>query len=72
MKEKTIDKIIILGREYDSCIFSLTLLKDCYISKVKCRYGLTETKIPKNCPLRSHSVKVEYFPDSLIEIDPDF
>lgn len=68
MDKIRIDEIIILGKKMKGCPFSLSMMSPCYISKVNCRYGLAEVRLPKKCPLRSHSVKVE-FTSKVVETD---
>ncbi len=42
-------------KDRDSCFF-WGPMNNCKISRVNCRYGLTEIKVPKNCPLRKGNI----------------
>jgi hypothetical protein len=63
-----IDEIVVSGKQKKSCPFGITLGKPCYISRVNCRYGLTEVRLPKNCPLRLKPVKIG-FVSKIVETD---
>jgi len=55
-----VDEIYISGKKFKSCPFGLILGHPCYISNVKCRYGATEVRLPKNCPLRRRAVIIDF------------
>jgi len=52
----TIDVIIVDLIEKDAC--PLMEYSACTIEPITCRYGLTEITVPKDCPLRSRTVRI--------------
>ena len=63
-----IDEIIYNGKKLKSCPFGLVLGVHCYISKVKCRYGLTEIRLPQKCPLKTKPILIS-FNSKVVETD---
>lgn len=56
MDKILIDEIFVAHKRSEDC----PLVKEgfCSVTSLECRYGLTDVRVPKECPLKIKSIKI--------------